>query len=491
MKNRLVKDSFLILLTNAVTYLATMANTRIVSGCFSLTEYGYRAQVLSVVAICVAIFSLGFANCPNYFIPIAESHGKNDAIKIVRNLYLVTLFICLFMSLIIFLNYSYIIGYFKNVELSSYKFIIIIMATEQIFYSFFSGIQIAQHHAIRATVTNLIRAVATIIVTFIICNINPNIYLIILCTLVVDSAFCVFTILYSAKPLIKIGKWFDLKLIKSMAVYCIPLGISSITSGLCAQIDKLFVARFYTPDDLAVYSNMCTELPLAAISGAFIAVISPYIVMFIEKKNPKKAIELWGYVIDFVSIILFSVIAGLFTFSRQAIIILYSEKYVLGYELFQVFILVEIARITYFGLLLRSYGKSMLILLCSALALLLDFILNCFSYYVLHIGLIGFALATMISTFIIQILQLVLSCRIAKVSFSSIFPWKKLGLNAFVNTIFIVVFTLVTDLLGLKESNNILYFIPLFIAWVGLYYLIMRKRLAALYSKIRSVELNS
>lgn len=489
MKNRLVKDSFLILLTNGITYLATIVNTRIISSTFTLTDYGYRAQILSIVAILVAIFSLGFANCPNYFIPIAESHGKNDAVKIVRNLYLVTFFVCLLMSGIVLFNYTYIVDYYKNEELFGYKMIIVFMVIEQIYYSFYSGIQIAQHHAIRATFINLLRAITTIGATSLVCIYDPNIYLIILCTLIVDSAFCLFTMVNSAHPFQRIGKWVDRELIKKMAIYCIPLGISSITSGLCAQIDKLFVARFYSPDDLAVYSNMCTELPLAAISGAFIAVISPYIVLFIEKNNPKKAIELWGYVVDFVSIILFTIIAGLFTFSKQAILILYSEKYVFGYELFQVFILVEVARITYFGLILRSYGKSMLILFCSALTLFLDFVLNSISYFVFHGGLLGFAIATMISTFSIQLLQLIMSCKVSKIKFSAIFPWKNLGLNALVNIGFIICFSFITKILGIGQANDLFNFIPLFMIWAGLYFIIMRRRLTSLHTKIRQVEL--
>lgn len=489
MKNRLIKDSFLILLTNCVTYLATMVNTRIISGTFSLTDYGYRAQVMTIVAIFVSVFSFGFANCPNYFIPIAESKGKNDAIKIIRNLYFVTFIVCVLMSIIVLINYTHVISYYNNEELINYKYVIVLMVTEQIFYSFYSGIQIAQHRAIKATFTNLLRALATVVVTLIVCNYWANIYNIILCTFIVDSVFCVFTVVDSARPFQTHSRWIDIKMIKDMAMYCVPLGVSSITSGLCAQIDKLFVARFYSSDDLAVYSNMCTELPLAAISGAFIAVISPYIVLFIEKKNPQKAIKLWGDVVDFVSIILFAVIAVLFTFSRQAILILYSEKYIFGYELFQIFILVEISRITYFGLILRSYGKSMLIFLCSGLTLLLDIILNSVSYYVFDGGLIGFAIATMVSTFSIQLLQLLMSCKVAKISFSSIFPWKNLGINFLINFIFVIFFSFLTRLLGIRESRNLFYFIPIIIIWGAIYYVVMRKKISFLYSKIKTVEL--
>lgn len=488
MKNRLVKDSFLILLTNAMTYLSTMANTRIVSATFSLTDYGYRAQVISIVAILVSIFSLGLSNCPNYFIPLSDANEKNAAEKIVRNLYLSAAVVSLFMAFITFVFFGLIVDYYKSPMLENYKIIIVIMVAEQIFYSFYSGIQISQHRAIRATITNFIRSIVTVVVTAVICLTIKTIFAVIVSTLIVDISFCIFTLIDSSHPRLRIGRWFDLSLISAMAKYCIPLGVSTITAGLCAQIDKLFVVRFYTPEDLAVYSNMCTELPLAAISGAFIAVISPYIVKFVNSNNTEKAIYLWGRVIEFVSYILFLIIAGLFTFSKQAVYILYSDKYVEGYILFQIFILVEISRITYFGLILRSYGKSLLILLCSALTMVLDIILNSISYYVFDAGLIGFAVATMISTFTIQVLQLLLSSRISNVPFGKIFPWVALLKSAMINIAFSVVFFLIARLLGIEDSLHIITYIPLGVAWIMLYLMVVRKKMVSLYKEIRSIE---
>lgn len=489
MKNRLVKDSFLILLTNGMTYLANIVNTRLISSSFSLVDYGYRAQVLSIVAILVSIFSFGLSNCPNYFIPLANEKEKNITEKIVRNLYFIAGIICILMACIVLASFNGIVNYYKSDILYSYEIIIILMVAEQIFYSFYNGIQISTHRAIRATKTNFIRAITTVIITAIICYLSKSIYNVVFSTLIVDILFCCFTIIDSSHPKLRIDKCLDKKLIKEMLRYCVPLGISSITAGLCAQIDKLFIARLYPPEDLALYTNMCTELPLAAISGAFIAVISPYVVKLINKNKVSQAVELWDLVIELVAIILFTIIAGLFTFSKQAVFILYSEKYIQGYLLFRIFILVEITRITYFGLILRSYGKSLLILLCSASTLVLDIMLNCISYYVFNAGLIGFAIATMISTFSIQIIQLLMSCKVAKISFRDIFPWKQLGKIGLLNVCFSFVFGIIASLLRIQDSTNIILFVPLGVIWILIYYVAVKNRFTMLYRKIKDIQL--
>lgn len=234
---------------------------------------------------------------------------------------------------------------------------------------------------------------------------------------------------------------------------------------------------------------MSTELPLAAISGAFIAVISPYIIELIKNNDTKQAIKLWGLVIEFVAIILFTIIAALMTFSKQAIFILYSEKYLAGYRLFRIFIFLEISRITYFGLILRSYGKSMTILMCSAMTLILNIVLNSVSHFVFGAGLIGFALATMISTFAIQILQLIMSCKVANIAFGEIFPWKNLVVVGAINIVFSLVFGMITKLLNLTDSIKIIYFIPFGIVWVLVYFAIVKKRLRELFSEIQNIKL--
>lgn len=484
----IVKDSVLILITNAMTYLATIANTRIVSSYFSLTEYGYRSQILIVVSVLVSVFSLGLSNAPSYFIPTRE--GKDPPEKIVRNLYAITFVVVLIMMGLVVLGFDSVVSYFNNTELYHFRILIFLMAAEQIFFSYYSGIQIAKHQAIRATILNLLRCIATVVVTILVCNNKGSLYNLILYTLSVDCAFCFYTMVNSAKPTNRIGKYIDYSLIKEIAIFCIPLGISTITASLCAQIDKLFVGRLFSPDDLAIYTNMCTELPLAAISGAFIAVISPYVVKYINRGRSRDAIELWKEVVEIVAIILLPIIAMLFVFSKQTIFILYSEKYIIGYKLFQIFILVEISRITYFGLILRSYGKSSLILLSSATTLFLNVIFNFISFYVLKAGMIGFAISTIVSTYIIQFLQLVLSSKVAKVRFANIFPWKSLFKIVVYNIAFALTFYYIATVLHILDSIKVMNMIMMLLVWSVLYIFLMKFRFIKLYKKVRDVKID-
>jgi len=238
-----------------------------------------------------------------------------------------------------------------------------------------------------------------------------------------------------------------------------------------------------------IYTNMCTELPLAAVSGAFIAVITPYVVKMISRNEVEKAVKLWGNFIELVAIILFPIITALFVFSRQAIVLLYSQDYIIGYHLFRIFVILEISRITYFGMILRSYGKSMLILICSALTLVVNVILNVFFYFVFDMGMYGFALATLLSTFSILIMQLIMSSRLTGIKFSHIFPWKELAICALINIGFGIVVTYMAKLIGFYEENSIVPVIVTGIVWAIAYLLIEFKRAKKIYSVTKNINL--
>lgn len=489
MRNRLIEDSILILATNGMTYLTTLISNRLISSHFSLNDFGTRAQFLSIVTIVLSIISLGLANCPSYFIPLAgDSRERNNPEKICRNLYFIAILILAPLAIISPWLFDYAVIYFKNPELTKYKILMWIMVSEQFLYSFYSGIQIAKHKAIKNAILNLFRAVCSVACTFMLCSNGFSILYVVIGAIIIDLLFCVFSVVDSVRPLQHIDRWIDGRLIRKMLGYSIPLGISSITASMCAQIDKLFVGRLYSEAEYALYSNMCTELPLAAVSGAFIAIISPYVVKMVNCGKQQDAIRLWGLVIELVAIVLFPIISILTVYSRQIVFILFSEKYVIGYDLFCVFSLMEIFRITYFGLILKAYGKSWVILFCSALTLVLDVILNAISYFVLDAGLLGFAVSTFCSTFIIQLLQLVMSSRISGVCFHSIFPWLGLLKIGLLNLFIAFLFVMVNKTIDL-EYADILPMICAILVWFVVYAVLVLRKVLRLYLAIRDTKI--
>lgn len=485
MKNKLIKDSFFILLANGLTFITSIIVTKIITVSFSLTDFGLRAQILTIVAVFNSFLSLGLSNAANYFIPLTDNKDGKEWIKVLRNIYIITVPICLLVVVLVLFFSSDIAVYFRNPELDDYRLFIAIMVCEQIVYSLYAGSQIAQHKAIKSTLTNLLRSTFKVLVVGTLCFLQSSIRAVILGSICVDVVFCIFTVADATVFYKRINGWFDIILITDIIKYCMPLGVSLLTGRLCAQINKVFISRLLSLKDLAVYTNMSTELPLAAISGAFIAVITPYVVKLISRGKVVEAVRLWGYIIELVSIVLFPIITLLIVFSKQIITILYSSEYVIGADIFKIFAVLELNRITFFGLILRSYGKSKLILLCSFCTLIINVFLNYIFYFVFDLGMQGFALATLISTLSIQALQLQMSCWLTGIQFTQIFPWRKLVDCGFVNFGFGALVIVISMLFGFYDTFEFDKMLILIILWAVLYIFIEKERFRVIYNKTK------
>ena len=488
MKNRIIKDSFFILLANALTYVTSIVTTKIISVTFPLAEYGFRSQIMTIATLLSSICSLGLSSAATYFIPLSNDRTEKNIAFILRNIYVILIPICLFVLLVSCVGGDGIAVFFKNPELAKYRVYFALISAEHIIFSIYAGSQIAQHRALRSTLTNCCRAVTVVVVTWIICYLHKDIFTVIIGSICIDVVFCIYTVIDATKVFKFREKWLDSGLIKEILKYCIPLGLSSITGVLCSQIDKVFVSKLLTLEDLAIYTNMCTELPLAAISGAFIAVITPFVVKMISQNKVEAAVEMWGQIVELVAIILFPIITVLVVFSRQVIIILYSEDYVVGYQLFRIFAIMELSRLTYYGLILKSYGKSSLILLCSGLTLILDVLLNLLFYFGFGLGMYGLALGTLSSTFIVLILQLIMSSKVSGVKMRQIFPWRALLLCAVVNIALGCGAWLVSYALGFNHILVLWKFVLLGIIWAIIYLLLMARRIKNLYQKTMKLQ---
>ena len=483
MSNKLITSSVAILATNLLTFLTTMINTRILATIFSLEEYGYRSQILSIVAILTAIFSLGISNSPIYFISQEnETKRKNE---IIINLYILIFIIVSISLAITYLSYNFFVIYYKNPKLYSYKIIVSLMLISQIIYPLYTGIMVSLGKTLHSTKIGFIRSVIIVSSTFLLYLLKKEFQIFMLVTSLIEVLIVIYTICDCIDYKVNLKSVIDFVLIKKILSYSIPLSITSITIGLCTQIDKLFVTRYFSTEEFAIYTNMSTELPVAAISGAFITVISPYVVKLLNKNKVVEAIRLWKSITEFVAIFLFYITSVLFVYGELIITILYSEKYLIGIILFRIFIFIQITRVTYFGLILRSYGKSKWILFCAIITLILNIFLN-FVFICFYKKITSFAMATVVSAFIMQFLQLIISCKILNFNFKEIFPWKKIFFLLVTNIIFSIIFYNITY--NFFKISNFFCIVILIFIWGLSYLFCVYKKLINLWVKIQNLE---
>ena len=294
--------------------------------------------------------------------------------------------------------------------------------------------------------------------------------------IILESVFAivVYFIVYSTAGTLRID--FSLKDIRNILKFSLPLGLASVVGRLSVELDKLVIGRFFSTEDIAIYTNAAREMPVTIIASALTAVLMPRLVRLLRDKEYDDAVNIWGNSIEISFIIICFVSFGLIVFAPEVISLLYSEKYLPGVDVFRVYSLVLLLRVTYFGMILNSIGKTKFIFYSSILALIINVILNYIFYLIF--GFIGPAYATFISILLVQMLQLFATAKSIDVKFTNIFPWAKLGKLLVINVILAFVFMFVKKWSHLDNIlGGILEAIILGAIWGIIYLLVIRRNI--------------
>ena len=117
--------------------------------------------------------------------------------------------------------------------------------------------------------------------------------------------------------------------------------------------------------------------------------------------------------------------------------------------------------------------------------MLLNTALNPLFYWIF--GMIGPAFATLLSTIVIQALQLYLTARHLDITFRCIFPWKECGKILLVNLAFAVFFWGMKAFSPLEHiTGGTIEAVVLGIIWSACYLFLMRKRIFMLWNRLNN-----
>jgi O-antigen/teichoic acid export membrane protein len=303
--------------------------------------------------------------------------------------------------------------------------------------------------------------------------------------LIVESIFAILVYVLVRNFTQRLSLSLDRKLVGNILKFSIPIGLATMVGRLSIELDKIVIGRFFTTEELAIYTNAARELPVAIISSALTAVLMPHLVRLLKENKNKSAVELWAHSI-ILSYILISLVAfGVLTYAPEVMTLLYSSKYISGSSVFRIYTLVLLLRVTYFGMILNSKGKTKFIFYSSLLSLILNLVLN-YSFYKLF-GFIGPAIATLLSIAIVQFAQLIATSKIVNITIRSIFPWKELAKITLINVVFSIAFFNLKYIVNLENIfGNVGESLVMGLIWGTLYIGIMYKKIKISWNYLNS-----
>lgn len=413
----------------ATTFIA-LISSMLLSRFRSLTEYGTYSQLLMAINLVCSLIMLGLPNSINYFLAKDETGKQRE--RFLSVYYTLNTILSLTVGFVLVLAIPLIENIFNNILIRNFWYFLAFFPWTKIIMSSVENLLVVYHKTSALMMYRVANSVSLLGIIVLVQFTGGTFITYMLLYLTVEIIFTLWTYWQVTRLASRIKPKLDTDLIKTIFTFSIPIGLASVVGTINIELDKLVITTFLSTEDLAIYTNASKELPVGVISTSLTAVLLPQMVRLLRDDKKKEAVELWKSAITISFSIICFIAVGCFVFAPEVITVLYSEKYLPGVSVFRVYCLVLLLKCTYFGMVLNALGKTQFILYSSICSLLLNIVLNYILYFIL--GFTGPALATLLSSMITAIVQLVYSSKMCGINFNAIFPWKNCFMLLLLNT---------------------------------------------------------
>lgn len=416
-------------LAKIMTILMSLVSSMLLSRFRTVEEYGTYNQLTIAITLAASLFMLGLPNSINYFLAKADTpKERKDFISVYYSL---NTALGVVFGVALVLATPLVELYFNNPAISEFMYFLALYPWAYVTISGISNLLVVYDKTKKLMLVNVITAAVSLLSVLVIQLLGLSFKEYITAFLVGNMAIAVWIYIMSARLEGGMRPSFKGKIIKQILVYSVPIGLASLVGTVNIELDKLMIGNQLGTEALAYYANAGKELPLTMVAASLTAVLMPQLVRKLKVDDKAGVVTLWGRSVELSYILICFFATACVVFAPQIMTILYSEKYLPGVDVFRIYSLVLILRVTYFGMVLNCIGKTKFIFWSSIASLVLNVVLNYLMY--LAFGFIGPAIATLLSILTVNLIQLVLTARELGVPFSGIFPWRRLLKISLVN----------------------------------------------------------
>ncbi len=481
-QSHLGKATVRLTVSKLITLCISMVTCMLLARVRTIEEYGTYSQLLLIADLFTALFMLGLPSSINYFLSLANTREEQK--KFLSVYYTCSTILSFIMGGVLVLAVPLIVKYFDNPALNGFIYFFALYPWANVISSGIENILVVYDKTRFLMTYRFINSVCLLIIVLLVQFFQWTFATYMALYLVVFAGFAIAVYVISAYLSGGLKICFDIKFIKKILVFSIPIGLASVVGTLNVEMDKLMIGYLMDTEQLAIYTNAAKELPITVVATAITAVLLPRLTVMIKESQEKEAVALWGKATELSLIVIGLIVAGIFVYAEDVMTFLYSEKYLPGVSVFRIYTLILILRCTYFGIMLNAKGKTKAILISSICALVLNAILNPLFYF--WLGMIGPAIATALSLVIIQVGQLILTSYFTKVPFKDVFPWGRACVILFINFVFGVIFFIVKQIVPLEQVfGSLLESIILGVIWALIYLFVMQKRIKNLWKTLK------
>lgn len=420
-------DAVLLTVIKLVTVALSFAVTRLLSEHLSVLAYGTYSQVLLIVSTITSLTILGMVDGVNFFFC-----GQSDEEK--RNSYVSTIFClqCIISGLagaMVLVLQPVICNGFDNPELGKLLVFAAVIPMFQNLLAMMQVLLVAVGKARVLAARNLVVSIVKLVVVVVVVALVKNVAVILTATALLElGQILLFGFFLRANHCpIRLGS-IRLRLSGEILKYCIPMAVFIALNSLNRDCDKYLISVWTNTETLAVYSNASKPLPFDLLIASFTTVLIPKLTRLISGREFDRATSLYRAFLELAYVSTGIMCCAALVVSPQLIQLLYSSKYMSGLGIFAVYILVDLVRFTNITLILSVAGKTKKLMLVATGAVIGNLALNMVLFRLF--GVIGPAVATLVTTLITGVLILSFGAKELRTGLLRLFDWKYFALFA-------------------------------------------------------------
>lgn len=327
-KSNVGKDGLKLTVSRFITLSIALVSAMLLSRFRTLEEYGTYSQILLVTNIVTSLLMLGLPNSINYFLARAESQEEKQ--KFLSVFYTLSTIINIVIGLSFVLSINLLIGFFDNPILRSFAFFLALYPWTKVIMGSIENVLVVYKKTgllMIYRISNSLIVLLTIIISY---YLTLSFYLYMILFLSIEVIFSLAVYLIVRKISGKLSFSLDKELLKKILVFSIPIGLASAVGTLNIELDKLIVSWYFNIEELAIYANAGKELPFTIIAASITAVLLPQLTRYYKAGSVDKALEKWRVATTLSYILISLIVAGVFVYAPDVLVLLYSEKYLPG-----------------------------------------------------------------------------------------------------------------------------------------------------------------
>ncbi|MGG0307052.1 oligosaccharide flippase family protein [Priestia megaterium] len=406
--------SLLLLIGKVITILVNIISMMLISRYLSIHSYAEYRQIITALTLVVTISSVGLPSSIFYFF----SPSKKE--YYLSNFYMV-FFCCICLLIPISILSLYYFDYNFNTKLFSRNIgIFTLLFTLSFLTACVENLYIVYERFKLVVINSFVPNFLFLLLILTFSNNILNIDIIIRILLIREVIKLVF-FLYFIKDNNFKRKRVSFKVSKEILLFSIPVGISSLISAININIDKLLIGKLSTKENFAIIANASYEIPVLGLIGAslFNILISPLKEKY-EKRDLQGTTKLWFRAGEIMIVIVVPITMACIIFAKEVVFFLFSDKFLKSVPLFQIYQINSLSRIFYYSSFFLAVRLNKLYTKNALINLILNLILNLVLIKIF--GLWGAALANVISTQILILLQNRQIARVMGKKIYEIFP---------------------------------------------------------------------